>query len=143
MMNASDVLKYGHLTLLGTLDGLPDGDWETPGVCGIWSTKDIVAHLASYEHVLVEVLSGFVGGGPTPYLEAYQRGPQFNDIEVTKRKTKSVAEVLDEYKEAHQQTMALVAQIPGETLRRPETLPWYGMEYALDDYITYAYYGHK
>ncbi len=23
------------------------------------------------------------------------------------------------------------------------TLPWYGMEYALDDFIVYTFYGHK
>jgi hypothetical protein len=33
-MNASDILKYGHLTVLRTIDGLPQADWETSGVCG-------------------------------------------------------------------------------------------------------------
>jgi hypothetical protein len=26
---------------------------------------------------------------------------------------------------------------------KPGTLPWYGPEYALDDFIVYSYYGHK
>jgi hypothetical protein len=39
--------------------------------------------------------------------------------------------------------MTLVAQIPAETLRATGTIPWYGPEYALDDLITYMYYGHK
>ncbi|MGQ9887993.1 MAG: maleylpyruvate isomerase N-terminal domain-containing protein [Aggregatilineales bacterium] len=49
IVNANDILKYGHLTVLQAVDGLPPADWETPGVCGVWSVKDIVAHLASYE----------------------------------------------------------------------------------------------
>jgi hypothetical protein len=143
-MNASDVLKYGHLTVLGTIDGLPEGAWEMPGVCGVWSVKDLIAHLASFEHVLAEVLSGFLGGGPTPYMEQFARGgDEFNDVEVGKRKDKTVDEVLSEYNQTHAQTMDLVARIPVETLRRPGTLPWYGMEYALDDFIVYAFYGHK
>ena len=53
-MNASDVLKYGQLTFLAGLDGLPESEWEKPGVCGYWSVKQIIAHIASYEAVLAD-----------------------------------------------------------------------------------------
>jgi hypothetical protein len=77
-------------------------------------------------------------------MEQFARGgDEFNDVEVGKRKDKTVDEVLSEYNQTHAQTMDLVARIPVETLRRPGTLPWYGMEYALDDFIVYAFYGHK
>ena len=42
-MNAADILKYGHQTVLRTIADLPDDAWETPIVCGIWSCKDIIA----------------------------------------------------------------------------------------------------
>ena len=144
-MNAIDVLKYGHQTVLRTLDGLPKTEWETPGVCGTWSVKDIIAHLASYEHLLVDVLSIFLDGGPTPYLEKMGTlGPlQFNDDEVALRQDKTIADVLAEYNDTHAQTMALAARIPAETYRQNGTLPWYGPEYDLDDFIVYSYYGHK
>lgn len=143
-MNASDILKYGHGTVLQTIEGLPESAWETPGACGVWSVKDIIAHLASYEHVLVDVLATFVGGGPTPYLNKFtDPGVNFNDSEVAARQGKSVKEVLGEYNDTHAQVMSLVSRIPVETLRQAGTIPWYGMEYALDDYIVYAFYGHK
>jgi hypothetical protein len=142
-MNAVDILKYGHQTVLRTLDGLPEAEWETGGVCGVWSVKDIMAHLASYEHMLVEVLNTFLGDEQTPYLDQFRAGQGFNDAQVALRKDNSAAQVLAEYEEVHARTMALVAQIPEETRRRPGTLPWYGMEYALDDLIVYQYYGHK
>jgi hypothetical protein len=41
-MNAVDILKYGHQTVLRTLDGLPEAQWETGGVCGVWSVKKII-----------------------------------------------------------------------------------------------------
>ena len=144
-MNAYDVLKYGNLTLLRTIEGLPETDWMAGGVCGWWSVKDIVAHLTSFEHVLVEVLTSFLGGGPTPALDQYTSvsGDQFNQVQVSLRKDKTPAEVLAEYHDRQACTMTLVAQIPPETLRQPGTIPWYGIEYSLDDFITYAYYGHK
>lgn len=67
-MNAIYILKYGHLTVCQVIDGLPDEHWQTGGVCGVWSVKDIIGHLASFEHLLIEVLTSFLGGGETPYL---------------------------------------------------------------------------
>jgi hypothetical protein len=153
-MNASDVLKYGHGTVLRAIDSLAEADWATGGVCGVWSVKDIIAHLASYELVLKEVLSSFqsasgmLGASPgtaaTPMLNAFvDPGGQFNDTQVAFRSGYSPADVLAEYTSAYEQVAALAVQIPAETFRQAGTLPWYGMEYALDDFIVYAFYGHK
>ncbi|MBI3981601.1 MAG: maleylpyruvate isomerase N-terminal domain-containing protein [Gemmatimonadetes bacterium] len=141
-MNISDILRYGHQTVLDTVDGLPDTEWDTGGVCGVWSVKDIVAHLASFEHVLVDVLNSLLAGGPTPYLERWA-GDKFNEEEVAKRKSKTPAQVFAEYKDTHAKNMSLVAKIPAEKCRQAGTLPWYGEEYSLDDFVVYTYYGHK
>jgi hypothetical protein len=153
-MNASDILKYGHGTVLHALDGLAEPAWEMGGACGVWSIKDIIAHLASYELVLKEVLLSFqsnstppsarTGASATPMLNAFvDPAGQFNDAQVALRQNKSAAETLAEYTEACDQVMLLAAQLPAETFRQIGTLPWYGKEYALDDLIVYAYYGHK
>jgi uncharacterized damage-inducible protein DinB len=144
-MNAHDILMYGNRTVHNTLEGIPDSEWDTPDVCGWWSTRQIIAHLASFEWMLVDAFCPFVGGEPTGALErAGQLGGQgFNDYEVEQRQGKSFAEVLAEYNQAHARTMEQVAQIPAETLREAGRIPWYGMEYALDDLIVYQYYGHK
>jgi uncharacterized protein (TIGR03083 family) len=143
-MNASDVLKYGQLTLLGTLEGLPDPAWTEPGACGDWSVKDIVAHLASYELALVDILTGLTGGGPTPTLDRFLAdGAAFNDAEVARRAGQSPAETLAELNTAHARVMALIDRVPLEARRQPGILPWYGADYDLEDVIGYMYYGHK
>lgn len=143
-MNAADILKYGHSFLMNALKDIPEAETTTPGACGTWSVKDIVAHFASLEHVLVEVLSLFLEPGPTPYMQKYgQQGPAFNDLEVEARRDKSYAEVLQEYTDTCSKTMELAARIPPETLRQVGAIPWYGPEYSLDDFIVYTYYGHK
>jgi hypothetical protein len=144
VMNALDILKYGHQTVLQTLEGFPDDAWERPGACGFWSVKDIIAHLASYENVLVDVLITFVGQGATPYLTKFtETHAEFNDSEVALRAENTVQEVLYEYNEMHGHVMSLAARISPETFRQTGTIPWYGTEYALDDFIVYAFYGHK
>lgn len=144
-MNADDVLKYGHLWVLKHVEGLSAAQWETAGVCGWWSVKNILAHLASFEHVLVDVLCQLSEGGPTPDLDQYIRldGDSFNDVQVSQRKSNPYHEILAEYAATHKRTMELIRQLPLETRRKPGLLPWYGAEYDLEDYITYAFYGHK
>ena len=154
-MNVTNILKSGHEMVLAAIEGLPEADWHVPGVCGVWSTKDVLAHVVAYEWLLVNVLASYLDGGPTPYLDAFKRdvlkpaGRDFNDLQVAQRRDRTVAEVLAEYGDAHTRVMALIEQIPPATFPRPGTLPWdgmdpwTGMEYALDDYLVHLPYGHK
>ena len=143
-MNVGDVLKYGHEMVIQAVDGLAEPDWLTPGVCGVWTVKDVIAHLASAELLVADVFGTFVGSGPTPYLDVFkQKDPQRNDKEVAERRDWSVARTLAEYTDAAQQVLDMGARIPAETVRRAGTLPWYGEEYALDDFLVYTSYGHK
>ena len=143
-MNASDILHYGHLTVHHAIDPLSEGEWRAGGVCGWWSCKDIMAHLASFEQALIEVLASFTDGSPMPTVERMGRDPQaFNDHEVEARAGRTPAQIVAEYDALHARSMELIADIPPELLRRPGVIPWYGDEYALDDLIVYQYYGHK
>jgi uncharacterized protein (TIGR03083 family) len=145
-MNAIDVLNYGHLTLLQAVENVPDSAWETPGVCGTWSVKEILAHLASFEQALVEVLNALLAKqtDPPPLVLAMLTDPQaFNDGQVDQRQGDTPTAVLAEYKAAQAQTLSLAAQIPAELFHQNGALPWYGETYDLDDFLAYTYYGHK
>ena len=141
-MDAEDILKYGHRTLMTTLEGIPVEKWSTGGVCGWWSVKDIIAHLASYEQVLVEVLGNLVDGRPTPTLKLFAH-ENFNDLQVEQRQKNTPMQVKAEYEDAHQEVRKLIAQVPVETRRQKGVLAWYGDEYDLEDFLVYSFYGHK
>jgi len=55
----------------------------------------------------------------------------------------SPKEVLDEYIQAHERNLKLIERISKDLREKPGTLPWYGDEYSLDDFIVYNEYGHK
>lgn len=77
----------------------------------------------------------------TPYLSRFiDAEAQFNDTEVDARKGRTVMDILAEYDIIHAQVMSLITWMPEEVLRQTETLPWYGVQYALDDFIVYAFY---
>ncbi len=144
-MHASDVLMYGHFTFMRTLEAFPVNQRTTGGTVGYWSVKDLVAHLASFELVLVEVLQNVVAPCPTPLRDALTAdGQAFNDRQVdVLRKDWSYEQCLEEYLAAHEQVRGLVSKLPTGLLQQTGAIPWYGEEYDLEDLITYMYYGHK
>ena len=143
-MNAKDILFYGNRTLMTTLDRVPSPEWEREGVCGWWSIKNVLAHLASYEHVMVDVLRAHLDtAAETLHLDQYRAGPGFNDKQVDRRQQMSGNEVLAEYRQTHKQVLSLIEKVPVEERRQTGTIPWYGNQYGLDDFIVYTQYGHK
>jgi uncharacterized protein (TIGR03083 family) len=143
-MHALDVLKYGNLTLLHALENLAEEDWRAPNVCGVWSVREIVAHLASFEHVLVDALGAARGEPPGPHLTDMLRdGQAFNDTQVPARAGLSPIETLAEYEATCARAAALAAVLPTTLFYNTGFLPAYGLEYDLDDFITYSFYGHK
>lgn len=144
-MNAQDVLKYGHLTFLKSLERIPEARWQDNGVCGVWSAKDVIAHLASYEVLLVEILSQIAGQNlPTPTLDLLLGDWEgFNDKQVEHRREMDSDTVLAEYKDAHEGVRRIAVTLEPKRFTKTGTLPWYGEAYSLDDYIVYQFYGHK
>jgi len=144
-MELADALSRGHELVLNIIDEIPESERDMPGVVGVWSVREIIAHLASHEGVLAEILSTFLSGGPTPGLDMMNEDSlHFNTVQVEMRKDKSSTELLAEYKDWHEKAMALLAQIPKEMHRSSEnTLPWQGGECTLEELVIYTNYAHK
>ncbi len=143
-MDALDILHYGDLEVRRGFEGLAPATWAAVGVTSRWSPRDLLAHLASYELLLADVLASVAGERPTPTLDAMQADhARFNDAQVAARAAQSPEALLSEYAEAHERAVALAKRLGPERLRERGTIPWYGEHYALDDFIVYASYGHK
>ena len=48
------------------LAGLPEERIDEPGVCGVWSVKDLVHHVAYWENNVAEELEGLLRGEGRP-----------------------------------------------------------------------------
>lgn len=145
-MNSRDVMKWGNETVMRSIRGVPLDAWNEPGVCGVWSVRQIMAHLTSFEWVLMAALKTTIEpNAPAPYLDKFIElgGARFNDYEVGSRDTQAPEETLAEYKAAHEEVMNLASRLPDEAFKQNGSLPWYGAAYDLDDLLVYQYYGHK
>ena len=139
-MNISETLQNSNLQVIRALDGLPEKAWDIPGACGDWSVKDVVAHLASYEHLIVDVLNIFLGGKLTPTIERWVNSRStFNTEEVEARKYATAQQVMDEFQGTQVEASSFIMQIPPEKDQQPGTLPWYGNQNSLADFIQEMY----
>jgi uncharacterized damage-inducible protein DinB len=124
-MNAAKLLEQSHMTVLQTVDDIPEGLWDTPGACGDWSVKDTIAHLTSYEHLLVDALNKLVSDIPTPYLDKFIGGQEeFNKNEVAARQYHTAQQVIDEYNETQLQSADLLVKMPPDKVTQVGTIPW-------------------
>jgi len=139
-MDTSELLQKGNLMVIQAVDGFPEVGWDIPGASGDWSVKDIIAHLASYEHVAIDVLNTFQGDEPTPnILKFLHHLDEFNNTEVEARKYLTVQQVMDEYQDTQVQTTSMLMQIPKDKIRQTGTMPWYSQESSLADFINRLY----
>ncbi len=134
------MLENSNLLVIQVVDNLNEVAWDMPGACGEWSVKDIIAHLASYQRVMIDVLNTFSGSEPTPYLLRWmQQHAEFNKAEAEARRYNTAQHVEDEYQDLQVQATSLLQQIPEATVQQKGTMPWYKQEYSLADFIDMLY----
>jgi hypothetical protein len=143
-MDLKVLLGYAHGMVTRSIEGVEEYNRTEELACGVWSVRDVIGHLCTFKLYTGDVISTFTGNTDTPYLDLMRRqGENFGEAQVASRKYYSYEENLLEYNIAHARMMALLARIPEATLGRAGTLPWYGLEYALDDFIFYTDFGHQ
>jgi hypothetical protein len=140
-MNVIDVLMYGQRTIVRTLERYGPDEWSRTAV-GVWTSKDLLGHLGAFEVRFADVLAT-VAGAPADsgLMDADPR--TFNDDQAAIRASWTIEAVIEEFLTAHARVMTHARAIPAERWREVGTIPWYGLEYALDDLLVYQMYGHK
>jgi uncharacterized damage-inducible protein DinB len=144
-MHMHDIINYGDGEIVKATSKLAHDYWDLPNACGVWSVKNIVAHLASYELMLIDSLSLLLdANAPTPTLnDLFRLGDAWNDAEVEKRKQLSPAETYLDYANNFQKSQELLQGLPLELATKSGALAWYGEAYDVEDFLVYAFYGHK
>jgi hypothetical protein len=144
-MNTTALLTYAHDNVLSAVSRVAPTDWDTPGACGVWSPKEILAHLTSFEIVLVELLQSLTRPNmATPQLDAFLADQeQFNETAVAQRRHLTPETILAKYKTTHRQALDLLAKLDHIDPRQRGIFDWYGPDYDLEDFLIYTFYGHK
>lgn len=144
-MNVMSILRYSRRKIPEVVEPLSEADWDLPGVCGEWSTKQVVAHLTAWASYFTEFLSPQAGlTVPTPFMDDYRQLDEhgFNDKHGTAASGLSTADVRLAYDAAWDRVLDMATRIPAARWAEPGCLPW-DPEGALEDFVVYGYYGHQ
>jgi hypothetical protein len=97
----------------------------TPGLDGGWSVKDHLAHLATWESMLVALLEGkpihTAFGMSRAEYDALESTDALNAIIAEQHKDLSLDEVMERSKETHSQLVAKIGALADEDLSKPIT----------------------
>jgi len=95
-----DDVRKMHENLLGSIEGLSDGELKRPGTIGDWSIRDALLHMAMWDGEVLKQLAIWRNGGRVDwsYVNDEKVILKFNDFWVATLKhlsTKKILQILD------------------------------------------------
>lgn len=122
-----DAMRTAYATLEKTLAPLDEAQMTTPGVNEAWSIKDIIAHITTWQYVLLDRLHAAMQGvTPTSY------GSELTDEDIDnlneqfyqQSKSRPLAAVLADFRTTYTQIEEAVQSMSEEDLTGPRRFAW-------------------
>jgi hypothetical protein len=110
-------LNQDWSSFMASYSDLAEKELQTPGVIGLWSIKDIIAHVTTWEEEALKYLPIILHGKRPPrYSVQYGGIDAFNAQTAANKKNLSLAEVLREQDLTHRELTKLIEKAPQEHL---------------------------
>lgn len=112
-------LQLERNKLIETLEGLSEEDFTRSGVVGIWSVKDVLAHLAHWETGMLNWMQTARQRQPVDGPEeglTWRQMHEFNQRIYEAHRDESLPEVKQYFHDAHASFMKMVEEIPDDEL---------------------------
>jgi hypothetical protein len=120
-----DELESSRERFLELLDDLADDAFEEPGVIGVWSLKDVLAHLTRWEAELVKLLWQISQGQvPTSAQFSQISVDTMNEKWYREMRSRSLDLVLQDFHSVRNQTMRRVEEFLDKDLMDPNRYRW-------------------
>jgi uncharacterized protein (TIGR03083 family) len=94
-----------------------------PGAVGVWSVKDVLAHLAFWERYALNTLRA-VAQGEEPALAADDETERKNASVVAQYYQRPLAAVIADWQQAREELLDALEDIDDEMLNDPDYFPW-------------------
>ncbi|MEW6580613.1 MAG: DinB family protein [Chloroflexota bacterium] len=118
-------LRAARERLLSAIEGLGDDDMLRVGAVGIWSVKDVLAHLVSWEAELVTALARLPqSGGRPPQIVEIEDIDEWNAEQYRANALRSLVAVLEDFHGVHKHLLEAVAALDNRTLDDNRRFPW-------------------
>ncbi|MBK8024478.1 MAG: hypothetical protein IPK19_24380 [Chloroflexi bacterium] len=103
-----------------------------------------MAHIASSEAVLVDILVRLDDATPTSDFDRWVADPDGFDVAaIARRQDLPLNRIVDEYQAYYETAIDLLLHLPDDKLRQQVPVPWGAGLRDAEDLIVGAFYGHK
>jgi hypothetical protein len=111
-------LETAWATIKESYTGLSDSQMTEPGVIGIWSVKDILAHVTTWEEEALKYLPLIITGGRPPRYTQYGGIDAFNAQITEQKRGFTLSDILKQLDETHRRLIDYIQSVPEEHFTR-------------------------
>lgn len=110
-----DAVRDERAALLASLDGIHQARLSSQPVCGTWTAKDVLAHLAAVDGAALHAINQARRGEAVTWpWESYADGNIWNEAVVNARRDRSVADVRAELEATGRTLLAELTRWPDD-----------------------------
>lgn len=143
MTEVISTLNQERTTLVDAIQDLPDSVLNQKGLVGEWSIKNVLAHLNSWERVVVQALPERLATGVTPKILSESSADEdgWNAQQISSSEHLTPREQLAQFQQTRQQLLQLIRDIGEDGLQRQH--PWPSWQGTVAEYILAAIEEHE
>jgi len=113
-------LQDARERLLASFKGLPEEQMAQPGVCGDWSVRDILAHVAAWDRAVTASFRQMLVGERPILLDLDEDGiDAFNAERHEADKARTLSEVTEELNDSREAMLDLLREVDNAALFAP------------------------
>ncbi len=116
-------LTSARAELLDAIDGLAADQMLIPGAVGIWSVKDVFAHLVAWESELVTALNN-MSKRHTPHIVLIEDIDEWNEDQYHANAPRPLDAVRADLDSVHKMVIRMVEDLDDKTLFDNRSFPW-------------------
>ena len=119
-------VRAARAKLLAAIEGLTDEELVQPGAAGIWSVKDIMAHLIAWEAELVTLLSRKLSKRykDAPELVLIEDLDEWNEEQYHLNARKPLSVILPDFHGVHKHLLRAIEEADPATLLAANRFEW-------------------
>jgi len=118
-------LRAARTALLASIEGLTDDQLLQIGAVGLWSVKDALAHLVSWEAELVTLFSQLEQHKRrAPRIVEIEDIDEWNDEQYHTNAARPLAAILEDFDGVHKHLIRAIEALDNQTLDDNRRFPW-------------------
>jgi hypothetical protein len=116
-------VRAARTKLLSAIEGLTPDQMLRPGVAGLWSVKDILAHLTAWESELITALAKLDPKQP-PHLIEIEDVDEWNAEQYSVNAPRPLDIVLEDFHGVHKHLVRMIEELDDKTLTDVRAFKW-------------------